>query len=92
VCCRAYTPEPLPLGYDTDTKEMALKLYLEGNGFRRIGRLLGVNHQSVVNRVNAAHAALPGPSASASPPETLQMDELFTFVGSKKRKLMSSQS
>ena len=86
VCCRAYTPEPLPLGYDADTKEMALKLYLEGNGFRRIGRLLGVNHQSVVNWVNAAHAALPAPSASATSPETLEMDELFTFVQSKKRK------
>lgn len=55
-CRRQYTPAPLPLGYDEKTREAALRLYLEGNGFRRIGRLLSVNHQSVANRVNAAHA------------------------------------
>jgi transposase-like protein len=90
LCHRAYTPQPLPLGYDDRTREQAIKLYLEGNGFRRIGRLLSVNHQSVVNWVNAAHAALPAPGVSAPPPpETLEMDELFTFVQSKKRKLTS---
>jgi transposase-like protein len=45
-CRRQYTPEPNPLGYDDRTRQAALKLYLEGNGFRRTGRLLGVNHQS----------------------------------------------
>ena len=94
-CRRQYTPEPLPLGYDDKTKEQALKLYLEGNGFRRIGRLLGVNHQSVANWVNAAHARLPAPAArerAPSPPEALEVDELFTFVGSKKARPTSSRS
>ena len=57
-CRRPYTPAPRPLGYDDKTKEAALKLYLEGNGFRRIGRLLSVNHQSVVNWINAFHTKL----------------------------------
>ncbi len=93
-CRRQYTPEPRPLGYDTATRQMALKLYLEGNGFRRIARLLSVNHQSVVNWVTAAHASLPLPEASSirlAPAETLEMDELFTFVGSKKLKPTSSR-
>jgi len=58
TCRRQYTPAPNPLGYDDKTKEAALRLYLEGNGFRRIGRLLSVNHQSVTNWVNSAHARL----------------------------------
>ena len=58
----------------------------EGTNFRRVGRVLGVNHQSVINWVNAYHAALPAAAASVASPETLEMDELFTFVGSKKRK------
>jgi transposase-like protein len=89
ICRRAYTPQPLPLGYDDKTREQALKLYLEGNGFRRIGRLLSVNHQSVVNWINSAHARLSAQvvkSPPMPPPETLEMDELFTFVQSKKRK------
>ncbi|HZH30044.1 MAG TPA: hypothetical protein VEY11_04720 [Pyrinomonadaceae bacterium] len=79
LCRRAYTPQPLPLGYNDKTREQAIKLYLEGNGFRRIGRLLSVNHQSVANRVNSAHARLGAQvveSPSMPPPETLEMDEL----------------
>ena len=94
-CRRQYTPEPNPLGYDDKTGEAALKLYLEGNGFRRIGRLLSVNHQSVANWVNFAHAQLKARHPPASEPETagtLEMDELFTFVGAKKSPPMSSRS
>ena len=46
-CARVYTPDPLPLGYPDGTKREAVRLYLEGTNFRRIGRVLGVNHQSV---------------------------------------------
>ena len=94
-CRRQYTPRPNPLGYDEKTREAALKLYLEGNGLRRIGRLLGVNHQSVANWVNAAHSRLPAqaePAAVPEQPETLEVDELFTFVGSKKARRSSSRS
>ena len=95
ACRRQYTPDPLPLGYDEKTRVAALKLYLEGNGFRRIGRLLGVNHQSVANWVNAAHAQLrtrPAPASEPAPAGTLEMDELFTFVGAKKSPPISSRS
>ena len=91
-CQRIYTPEPKPLGYPDETKREAVRLYLEGTNFRRIGRVLGVNHQSVVNWVNAYHASLPAAGQSVAAPETLEMDELFTFVGSKKGRLTSSPS
>jgi len=90
-CHRQYTPEPNPLGYADKTREAALKLYLEGNGFRRIGRLLSVNHQSVANWVNAAHARLPAEPASEAT-GTLERDELFTFVGTKRSPRISSPS
>jgi transposase-like protein len=95
LCRRQHTPAPRPLGYDEKTKEMALKLYLEGNGFRRIGRLLSVNHQSVVNWINTYHAQLTTKKAAAPVPESpsiLEMDELFTFVGAKKSQPLSSPS
>lgn len=88
-------PAPRPLGYDEKTKEMALKLYLEGDGFRRIGRLLSVNHQSVVNWVNSFHARLQAKKLSLPVPgqvSTLEMDELFTFVGAKKSQHLSLPS
>ncbi len=95
LCRRQYTPDPLPLGYDVQTREQALKLYLEGNGLRRIGRLLSVNHQSVANWVNSAHTQLrarEAPAPAAQTTGTLEMDELFTFVGTKKSQHLSSRS
>jgi hypothetical protein len=57
---------------------------------RRIGRLLHVNHQSVVNWVNACHQRLPPPEdLSQEHTETIELDERFTFVtfvGEKKSK------
>ena len=92
ACARVYTPDPLPLGYADDIKREAVRLYLEGTNFRRIGRILSVNHQSVINWVNAYHASLPAARPPVTAPETLEMDELFTFVGSKKRQPTSSRS
>jgi transposase-like protein len=91
-CQRIYTPDPKPLGYPEETRREAVRLYLEGTNFRRIGRILGVNHQSVVNWVNAYHASLPAAAQAVAAAETLEMDELFTFVGSKKARLTSSPS
>ena len=91
LCDRIYTPEPSPNGYPDEVRAQAVKLYLEGMNLRRIGRILSVNHQSVTNWVNAYHAGLPAARAPAAKPETLEMDELFTFVGSKKRKPTSSR-
>lgn len=99
TCRRQYTPEAHPLGYADEVREQALRLYLEGNGLRRIGRLLKINHQTVANWVTAAHSRLPPqtvtaetaaqPAATAA---TLEMDELYTFVRSKKATPSSSRS
>jgi transposase-like protein len=86
ACARVYTPDPLPLGYSDDIKREAVRLYLDGMNFRRIGRILSVNHQSVINWVNAYYANLPAAEQPVAHPETLEMDELCTFVGSKKRR------
>ena len=54
-CGKTYTVEPKPGGYAEEVREKAVRMYVEGNNFRPIGRLLNVNHQSVVNWVNACH-------------------------------------
>ena len=84
-CDRHYTPEPHPNGYPEGVRRQAVRLYLEGTNFRRIGRILRVNHQSVVNWVNSYHAALPAAPAPATKSETIELDELYSFVGSKKK-------
>lgn len=81
-CQRAYTPEAKPSGYDETTRLAAVKLYVDGLNMRRIGRVLGVNHQSVANWVKAYAAQLPA-APVPSEVETVELDELFTFVEKK---------
>ena len=59
-----------------------MKLYVDGMNIRRIGRTLGVNHQSVANWVKAHVAQLPAAPVPTEV-ETLELDELFTFVEKK---------
>jgi transposase-like protein len=80
------------MGYDQATKEMAVRLYLEGNSFRSIGRLLSVNYVSVINWVNAVHSTLPQQVADTTHTEIEETDELFTFVGKKQTGLHSGIS
>ena len=45
-------------GYPEHIKRKAIQLYLEGNGFRRIERILKVSPASVINWVKKAGAKL----------------------------------
>lgn len=83
ACGRIYTPEPTPAGYEQSVRDQAIRLYVEGINLRRIGRILGVNHQSVANWVNAYADRLPAAPVPEHV-ETVELDELFTFVGDKK--------
>ena len=88
-CGRTYTPEPKRQGHDLTVRRQALQMYVDGINFRRIARHLSVHHQSVINWVNQAAAGLPPPPTphereGEQTVETLEMDELYTFVGQKK--------
>lgn len=60
-------------------------MYVDGMNLRRIARHLGVNHQSVANWVKAYTAQLP-PAPLPDEVETMEMDELHTFIEHKKTK------
>jgi transposase-like protein len=90
-CGRTYTIEPKSRGYAEEVREKAVRMYVEGNNFRRIGRLLGVNHQSVVNWINAYQAKIQNTGNLPKETETIEIDELWSFVGKKKTKHISSR-
>ena len=86
TCQRYFTPNPKPMGHDPKLREAAIRMYLEGSSFRSVGRALGVNFQSVINWVNAAHEQLPHQVEDQTATETVEIDELFTYVGKKSAK------
>ncbi len=84
ACGHRYTPAPKPPGYSTEVRIQALKLYVDGLNFRRIARVLGVHHQTVINWVNAAADRLPDAPPTPAEVDTVELDELYTFVEHKK--------
>ncbi len=64
------------MGYDQATREMAVRLYLEGNSFRGIGKVLSVHYVSVINWVNAHERTLPQQVADKTPTDSV----LFSLI------------
>lgn len=91
VCRRKYTPQPNAIGYSDELRRKALEMYVDGLNFRRIGRVLDISRQTVANWVNAHADSLPdSPPVPATDVEVEELDELFTFVKSKKTSSTSS--
>lgn len=74
------------MGYSQELRAQAVQMHLEGMSFRAVGRALGVNFQSVINWFTQAHDQLPHQVEDTTPTETVEIDELFTFVGKKSAK------
>ena len=73
-------------GKPEQLKRQALKLYLEGMGFRAIGRVLGVSNVSVLNwvRVYGQKAEKVLDEQTSQKIKTAELDELHTYIGRKK--------
>lgn len=68
---------------DTEKKQQALELYLEGLGLRSIGRYLKVSHVSILNWIMKTEIT---PWLRPSEVKAIEIDEVFFYVGRKKRK------
>lgn len=75
-----------PKGYSDEIKQQCLKLYVNGMGFRAIERSTGVHHTTIIYWVKQLGMQLPDAPESSEIPEVGELDELETFVRSKKNK------
>jgi transposase-like protein len=73
-----------PKGYSDEFKRECLKMYVNGSGFRAIERVKGVHHTTVIDWVEQVGRNLPDAYEPETIPEVGELDELETFVGSKK--------
>jgi transposase-like protein len=84
LCGCKYTPEKKPHAYDEVFRQKAVQMYVDSINLRRIGRFLGVHHQSVANWVKAHSEKLPAAPAHAKVVHA-ELDEFFTFIGDKNK-------
>ena len=88
LCGSKYTPEKKQHGYDAKVRKQALRMYVDGMNLRRTARHLGVHHSTVSAWVKEYVSNLP-PAPQPKKVKTAEMDELFTFIGTKKTKSIS---
>jgi transposase-like protein len=94
-CKRRHTPQPKQAGYPDLVRQQAVQMYIDGVNYRRIGRLLKVDHVTVMHWVRAQANQTPAtPPTPPRPPQTtvIEMDELFTSIGAKRDKKTGSTS
>ena len=63
-------------------RRMAVTLYLEGLGFRSIGRILGFSHVAIYQWIKALGEEVAQLKRSAA--QIVEMDEMHSYVGQKK--------
>ncbi len=78
-----YTVELKSTAFSASVKKQALQLYLEGLGFRSIGRILGVSHVSVQRWIKKFGQELEA-LKSENEISIVEMDEMHTYIGNKK--------
>ena len=86
-CGYQYVENPIQRAYSIEVKQLCLKMYLNGMGFRAIARVMEIDHTTIMNWVEEAGKLLPDEPQEDEIPEITEIDELQTFVGNKKNKL-----
>lgn len=81
ACKYRFTVEHI--GKSDKLKRDALILYLEGLGFRSIGRFLNVSHVAVFNWIKSFGEKIEE-LRSTEDIEVVEIDEMHTYIGSKK--------
>ncbi|MDY0388123.1 MAG: IS1 family transposase, partial [Methanolobus sp.] len=82
-CGYNYSVELKSTAFPESVKRQALQLYLEGLGFRSIGRYLGVSHVSVYNWIKKFGQELED-LKSENKISIVELDEMHTYIGNKK--------
>ncbi|MBD2083074.1 IS1 family transposase [Leptolyngbya sp. FACHB-17] len=72
-CGRQFVESRSARGYSEDAKQICLKMYRDGIGFRAIGRATGISHNTIINWVKQTE--------SDDPPDSSEIDEQTQAIG-----------
>ncbi len=71
-------------GKPLELKKFALLLYLEGMGFRNIGRTINVSNVTIMRWIRSFGQEVERLRKVESALEVIEIDEMHTYIGSKK--------
>ncbi len=83
-CKYNFSVERRSYSYPLSIKKQALHLYLEGLGFRSIGRILKVSNVSVLNWIRSFGKEVATLHEASKAIEVVELDEMHSYIGAKK--------
>ena len=84
VCGKVYTPKPKERNYSEEIKRQAIKLYMEGNSGRAVGRILGISKNTCLYWIRKYAKKIEDKKVSNERVKVIEMDELYTYTERKK--------
>ena len=85
ICGKYYTQESKKRGHSEETKNQAIKLYLEGNSGRAVGRILGIGKNMCLYWIRKYAKNIEPKETPNTRVNVIEMDELYSFVERKKQ-------
>ena len=85
-CGYQFVENPISRKYTPEVRQICLKMYLNGLGFRARARVTEIDHTTIINWVKEEGESLPEAPPEEEIPEITEIDELQTFVGRKQNK------
>jgi len=82
-CKYRYTVKQRSGTGNLSTRRQALELYLEGLGFRSIGRILKFSNVTILNWIKEFGKELQ-PIKTKNAIQVMELDEMHSYIGSKK--------
>ena len=82
-CGKTYTPKPKERKYSEEIKKQAIKLYMEGNSGRAVGRILGISKNTCLYWIKKYAKKIEEKNASNERVKVIEMDELYTYTEKK---------
>ena len=92
VCGKVYTPKPKERNYSEEIKRQAIKLYMEGNSGRAVGRILGISKNTCLYWIRKYAKKIEDKKVSNERVKVIEMDELYTYTERKKQNLRDNTS
>ncbi len=81
-CGRQFVENPITeRGYSDEIRQLCLRMYVNGMGFRGIERATGVHRTTVITWVKQVGESLPDTTPPENIPDVGEFDELGIFIG-----------
>ena len=91
-CKKTYVTKPKWRRYSEETKKQAIKLYMEENSGRAVGRILGISINTCIYWIKKYAKTIKEKRYPNERVEVIEMDELYSFIERKKQNLRNNSS